>query len=490
MIQVPQNETPLLPDTPEEKHREDALAANSEYQVAVMIKRLLDHALVKDAVTALHQEHDAHLEKLAEYEGEALQNILKDEEAFLREQERRYSARFADERQRSLFHAMTGEYFAQAMGSAKMLRNRLVLDFQRAVIGKQNQEFIDRALSENNLFDDELQTMYRDLVLCNLENLHADLPDAERQSRLDEACRDYYTRIVEHRLAADPARLDAMLSSSAVRRVLGDDAAREFANKAKTAARDESLSRTAQQWVDDDIPAARARIRIASLPERDRPRARELYRYWRHQDNRRRFLEYIVTMEKAWRIVAEGNYRIAAIPSDIRRGHPELYALFVRALEKRAKNGGQPPASDYAYLADFVYDHQPVRWAETLRDAERACRFIEALGGPDGRAFQMALRFIIGKATEEDGLFFEDLLAARSVYERERAAKDIDCDVRSYFAAFVKARSISLKRENHDELPTEQIRSLALACVKKKEKPVSAEIYGDAAQKEPTEEIK
>ncbi len=439
-----------------EQTRQRALAASPEYRIAIMVKRILDHALVKDAVTRLHQEHEEHRAKLAQYEGQEIAAMVKEEEAFLREQERRYTAQFTDERQRSLFNTMTAEYFSQSMAQVKQLRNRKILDYQREVIGRQNQEFVNRALSPENVFNNELQTAYRDLLLFNLENLHDSLPDAEVNALLDEASRDFCVRIVEKRLELDPEQVQIMLDAPAVRRVLGRKTAAEFAAKAKKAVREEKLARMAAAWVEDGIPPGQARINAAAQPEQDRADVLEHYRYFRHQDNRQRFFELIAEMEKSWSHIAEAGYRRSAIPHAIRRNRPELAQLLADSLEQRVRSGGFQPDGDFARLADLVVNHQPRQWSEQVREPAGACRCISHLGGPESKALQAGLRFLTGNASDEDARLFTDVRIAHEFFAENGAGER---DV--FFQQFVKTRRIRMERDKHDELDTAEVRALA-----------------------------
>lgn len=445
----------------------DNAAPTGEAEWRERLRRMLDHAVVKDAVTSLHAEENTQLESLAAYEGIDICQIPTDQKTFLDGQKAKYGAMFVDGAQKRLFAKMTAEYFTGAMMRAVRLQEKKTLEYRNAVIERQNREFLDRALRTENIMNDRMQKTYRDMILFNLENLYEDASEEERRERMDRASESYYRAVLEKRLELDPASVEVMLESAAVCRVLGESAASDFADRAARAVVGEGLRRQAKGWVDEGMGPAEARKR-AETEFADREEAKEVvrhYAWWRYNDNRKVVLTRILNIGKAWRMVKEGGMHIHAIPDWVRRNDGELFAFLRDLLLERDARGGLPAEPEYDALLDWFEKFQPHTTLESLREDARLFRLMTCCGGPDAEAFQVILRLLTGKMERGDRAWFEDLLWARREL-RDSVGGDVPKVLaQSYLAAFDTARRLRLEKDAAAELGCLDSRALIKDCL-------------------------
>ncbi len=410
-------------DQPFSPDLQEALGQNSGISEGVPDQDpqcLFDHAVVKDSITALHQEIDKNLDRLASYEGMAIANILPDQDRHSAEQIHQHKNNMKTPLQQHLFDQMTQELLVRTKQRAKALHLRKIRQYQAETIERQNRELAKRALSEENLFDDQIQTRYRDMILFNLETLHQDLPEKERGERLDDASRELYRKIMDSRLERDPDRLDAILSAPAVRRALGEEEAKNYDAKVARALRDLSVSRAAREWMDGDISPEEAEKRAKQWGE-DETEILDRYRRFRADKNEKQALTHILAVQSAWAALQEGGYRHEASPAWAVRNHPSLYALLQGLLDSWLENGGQAPEPDYArFLAHMTNTNRQEMWA-ALAEEEGAHGFIRAMGGVEGWAFDCASRKLLAKSTVGDKALVRDLLFAREAFSRMAA---------------------------------------------------------------------
>ena len=429
---------------------------------AIRPEDILDHAVVKDALTALHREGDGQLTALAARTGVEIGSIVKDQERFLRDQETRYNARFTDDGQRLLFRQMSREYFGQARERAGAIRDRRILEYREEATLRQNEEFVNQALRPENIFDDLLQTQYRDMLLFNLENLYADLPDADREARLDAACRDYYAAILERRLELDPGRMRVMLAAPSVRRVLGGELTDLYEKQADQAMRADEVRTAGKTWAEAGFDSREAKTEGGRRFPGGEERAAALAEYneCRRLANRRLCLGRMEETTLAWDAMREGGFSRNAIPAGVRRNHPALYDVLARMAEARLRNGGQPPDADYLRLDEFAAGFDPSTTLEKLRDETEIHSLLADLGGPDTSACQAVLRLIAGESTPGDRALFADLGLARSLAEAAAGESATDDELREFLGRFAILRRIRMMRNGVEELDETEVAEL------------------------------
>ena len=441
-------------------------ADKAQYHEAAFTRFLLDHAVVKDAVTVLHKEDDEQTAKLMAYSGIRIDDIVKDHDGFLRAQEAKYGAMFTEPRQKHMFQEMTREYFAMSMERAGALRSSRVREYQEEVIERQNSEFIERALRPENVFNDVLQTRYRDMILFNLENLMAELPEKERRQRMDTASAALYRKILDTRLELDPARLGNMLNASAIHRVLGEEAMEGYKDKVAAAIRDEELRYMAKQWVDDNIDPDAAKDRAQrDVPEKvERVIFLTYYDYWRYNDNRKNYLTRILNASDAWNSVMDGGLHPESIPVWVRRNDHGLRDFLLQAIKTREENGGLPSIPDYSRLADLAESYDPYKQAEKLRDKNVVYGLIAAMGGPDAPAFQTIIRLLLGKMTESDRSWLSALALAKREIQTAGGEEISKAEIQAFLERFDSICRIRREREETGELDELEIQEIIEKC--------------------------
>ena len=430
-----------------------------EYQAAALAREILDRVIVKDAVTSLHLEDDTQMKELAAYSGLKICDIIKDQEKFLHAQESKYIASFADDRQRRMFQHMTREYFAQAMIRARALRNRKVREYQIEVIERQNAEFAERALRQENIFNDAAQTAYRDMILFNLDTLYSDLPEAERKEKLDGASLAFYRKVMDRRLEQNPERLQTMLDAPAVKRVLGKELAEEYGQRTAKAIRDDHIRAEAAKWLAEDLNPGAARLEAdAVFPDpAERSVAWEHYSHNRHLDNQKIYLTRILNIDQTWRALAEEDYRREAIPAWVWRNDPPLLEFLLKQLAAKERAGRTSPEPDYGYFMDFVAGYDPHRMSERLRDDKELYSFVDTLGGPDSPVFQTSLRLLLGKLTGPDEALLRDMRQACESFSLSGAEESFR---NVFLSRFYCSRRIQMAREDVTEFTDAEVTEL------------------------------
>lgn len=433
------------------------------------LDRILDNTLVKEAITSLHIEDDREREKLLAYEPAQICDIVPDYVKFAAAQKKKFDNMLRNNNQRHFFNQATASYFSLARPRAYALRTSRILHLQQETIEKQNREFLARALRPENITNDLLQTQYRNMILHNLDLLVADRPAEERQKILDEAGKDFYSKIMDARLAVNHSSLKPMLDSPAIRRVFSKDELDKYRGAMKAAAANKEISATAFYWVEkgitpDDVGSA-AEKRYSN-PE-EQKQAIELYTRFRYNAKRGVLLRAILDMDKAWRVVKEAEYDFSVIPEWVKNGDSELYAFIVETLDARETAGGIAPEPKRTRLCQFVGEFSPSASAESLARRSTLYTLVRDLGGPDSDAFQTVLRLLLGKTTLADRNWFDALEYARRLFTLTKEDMDSLPDEReeAFLAMFDKARRLKLERDEVDELDPLAIDELARKCL-------------------------
>lgn len=377
------------------------------------VRAILNHAVVKDAVTQLHREDDEQLAVLEQYDGMQICDIKTDHERFLKAQMNKYGAMFKNEAQISLFREMTEKYFGQSRERAKQLQMGKVRQFWGEVVTRQNEEFAERALRNDVVFDDMAVTGYRDLIFYNLENLLAALPSGERKAKMDAAGRAFYCKVLDKRLELGPERLQSMLDAKEIRRVLDDAVWKEYLARAKAALLDDALREKAIKWVEDGIEPLEAKKRAKQIEfDSEREAVLRYYGEFRIRARGSKCFIRLINIGQVWNRVKNGGYQVEAIPEWVRRNDPDLYAFLMECLEKRENNGGRPWPVQWSKICPFFMDFSLRDRLEQLCEEENCFKWILATGGPESDVWSVSLRLLAGKSTKEDELFLRDIQLA------------------------------------------------------------------------------
>jgi hypothetical protein len=414
---------------------------------------VLDIALVKSAITRLHQEEEKQFQTLEQYAETQIAGLVDDHRAFLKTQKDAYDRVLADNRRKNLFEFMTKAYFRQSLERAGELQRRKINEFQVESVSAQNREFLNRALLPENATNDEAQTAYRNMILFNLENLHHDAPKEERDAILDNAAATLYRKIIEKRLEIAPETAAALLEAPSVARILDKEEVREYRRRAAALKKDGALRRRAAAYVDRGLTPRQAKENAGSDSPEDREALLRHYRELRYCDSRKLYLTRILNMETVWRDLMKNEGDRASLPAWVRNTDPALYAAILENLALRERHGGLPPDPEYALLLDFADEFDPYRAAERFRDENALYRFVTGLGGPDAPAFQAVLRMLLGKATQEDKAWLGDLSRAGAVMaERNGGERPDKREAQEWLRRFDAERGILLERGSHDKL--------------------------------------
>ncbi len=382
-----------------------------------------DDASVRNPLTDLPaggREFEKRLAGLAPAEAAGIGRTA---EEFLRGQERELAASLANDSQRRLFAHAFGAFSAALLGRADAIRDAQTKAFLAEVCERQNRAFLDLALRPESLFDDRIQTVYRDMCLLNVDNLSADLPEAERNARLDAAQREFCREILDRRLELDPARMRSMLDAPAIRRVLGGEALAGYEEKAAAAMREDERRAAAAGWLAEGLdPAGARRAAGERFPDPDaRRRALGFYREIREREGREALTGEILEMDRTWREVKSGragdNPRLDAL----RRSDPELAAFMEERLAAWRAAGGRPAGADLAYLLELTDDFDPGEAIEALRGRDALFELFRRLGEATGPECSLYLRLVSGKSTPEDAGRLADLRLARVVMRAAEA---------------------------------------------------------------------
>ncbi len=429
---------------------------------------LLKHLLVKDALTSLHREDDAETAKFLAYSGPQLQDLLPDLKRFLKAQEDKYLAGFKEEGQRRLFQEMSRGYFQNALAQAEALRDRKIREYRQEVCDRQNSELLERALRPENVFNDLLQTDYRNLILYNLESTILDKPESERRQRLDALSRDIYRRIMDKRLELDPQQITVILKAAAVRRVLGEEESALYEEKARTAMRKSEIRRQAYRWLTDNLSPAEVKTlsREAFPDPAEAKEAREEYLTYRYQQNRKQYLARIVDLTRVWRLIKEKDLNPQAIPFWVRHNQPELHTCLKELLNQREANGGAVPDLDYRQFLAFMDSFSPHATADKLQSEAELYQLTLGLGGPDSPAWDVLMRILIGKATPADWNWLENLREARDEFHRQGQSEEAtdksqyQTALNCFLSGFDQARRLMLTKNGTTEMDAISLREL------------------------------
>lgn len=430
----------------------------------------LNLILVKDAITTLHHEDKTQFQTLSAYTGKRIAEIVEEHNKFLQNQRNKYSRTLQTNQQKHLFETMTKAYFEQSLSRAKMLQQQMTRQFHIETVEKQNQEFLARALAPENALNDEAQTAYRNMILFNLENLYEDFPEAEKKTRLDEASKTLYEKIIEKRLEADPAAALPLLAATAVQRVLGDAAIQHYRQQADELKKDRELRIAAAEFVARELTPTEAKKEAAQKKDGDRQTLLRHYDELRYNENRKRYLTCILNMDSVWRDLMRNDANTQLLPAWVKNTAPALYDAVLENADSREKNGGLPPDPDYALLLEFALEYDPKITAERFREEKTLYSFITRLGGPDSPAFQAALRLMLGKATREDKAWFGDLGIAKK--EATQSAIGETCtanELQNLLLRFDTARRIRLQRNGQPELEEFEVRDILIKLNKTRE---------------------
>lgn len=457
----------LLTDaiSPPADQQKKVAAVNLEYQESLKVKSLLRHGMIKDAITNLHREDDAQMAKLEQYDAARIADIPRDHERFLAAQEEKYGAMFADESQRRLFREMTRGYCAHSLMKAKALRNRKASDYLGQAIERQNDELVQRALLPENLFNDEMQTGYRNMILHNHETLLQETGGTERRAKLDAVSNMLYRKILDARLEADPEQLRRMLDAPEIRRVLGKAAVAEYEKKIESALQEMAMRAESRDLAEGEAPPEEARkfLRQKYPDAENSLKAERYYRNYRHAANSSRYLTAILNAANTWKIVMESGLREESIPNWVHRNDPALLDFLLSMLETRRRDGGFPGTPDYCRLLDFAADFAPEEVAEELRTETAVYELMLKLGGPDAGAFEAVLRLVMAKSSEKDRAWFADLRLAAQCARAEFGEKMDAGIVQHFLAGFDVDRRLRMEREGVDRLEEAKIRELIAA---------------------------
>lgn len=427
-------------------------AADRELEAVRRRNALFDDANLRNVLTDMHARGNEFEEGLAKLSGPEVGEIIERAEAFLKSQWRDLQPRLTTERQRRRFEQAFAAFCGTTHARARSLQEHKTLVYRREVTERQNAVFMEQALRVENLFNDRQQTVYRDMCLLNLENLHEDLPEGERREKLDAASAEFCRRVLDKRLELDPARMRTMLDAPAVRRVLGDEALARYEGLAAAAVRNADIRDAARQWAEDgkdpDDAALAATKTFRNADERTAATA--FYREFRERDSRQAAAKNLTAIDEIWREVAHagagGGRRLEAV----RNSDPGLALRLEKALDGLRKTGGAPLAPDYLLLLELTDNFDPFQEAERLRDRHDALDVFLRLGGPEAEALGVYLRFYRGEAGDVDARLVENLRLARDAVLERNADKPSNDDMRRFLALAVENIRIATER-GHDK---------------------------------------
>lgn len=378
---------------------------------------ILNHAIVKDALTSLHQEDNDHFATLQTHSALQLCTMEKDHKAFLEKQKHKYLDSLPSPSLKQLFLSGTQPYFTWSTQRVTSLYNAKVHSYRHEVIERQNEEFITLALQPENAFNDVLQTTYRDMILFNLDTLYESLPKKDRKRHFDQASRTFYNKVIEKRLELDPTRLDSVLSAPVIKRTLSSEEIAKYQNLAENAIRQDTWKQQAQTWLDNNTDSKTVQRTIASTTKTKEETTEFQYIYdaLLNNKNRKQCLSAILNTMNVWNLVMENGAKPESIPSWVSRVNPDLRDYILKALVIREQHGGLCRNIDYMYILDFIENFDISKVLSTFADESRLYSFMERAGGVQSEVFGIILRVILGSLGEEDGRWIDDLMLARNV---------------------------------------------------------------------------
>ncbi|MCD7895953.1 MAG: hypothetical protein LUG50_04675, partial [Planctomycetaceae bacterium] len=225
-----------------------------------------DDAIVRDALTGLHERGNAFRREIENGPGRDAASMDKRTDEFLKEQRKDLAADFQNDRQKSLFAMGFDAYASQTAAWRDAVRDEKTERYEQEVNERQRSMFRDLAVSRETLFDDQAQSRYRDMILLRVDNELRDAPADARQAALDAADGEFCRLVLDRRLEQDPSRTRTLLDSPAVRRVVGDDDIRRYEERAAAALKRDELAAVGRRWSADGMtPDDAAREAEASL---------------------------------------------------------------------------------------------------------------------------------------------------------------------------------------------------------------------------------
>lgn len=386
---------------------------------------LLNHAIVKDTLTSLHQEDDENFDTLQTYSALKLYTMEKEHKTFLQSQKHKFLNSLPDPNLKQLFLTLTKPYFDWSLQRVTNLYLSKINSYRNDVIERQNAEFVNLALKPENAFNDALQTRYRDMILFNLDTLYEDVPNEERKNILDKAEKTFYRKIIEKRLELDPSSIDSILNAAVVRRTLPSDEIDTFTLLASEAVRQDEWKRQAQRWVDEKIDQEEVKRKIVSTTKTDEERNafQAIYDRIVCARDRKECLAAILNTINVWNIVIENGGRVEDIPLWVDRVNPVLKEYIVEALERRERCGGRGEVVNYLFVLDFIERFEAGKGFGEICEEKKLYLLIEKAGGVESEVFGVLLRFIVGAKEEGDEKWIEDFLVAREVL-KERGGEE------------------------------------------------------------------
>lgn len=392
------------------------------------IAMILNLAVVKEAVTALHRDEDDAMRLLEEIRSSEICDITANHEKFLKERMAAGENACKNEEQKALFRKMTATFLARSRDRAQATQQRKTLEYWTKTVEEQNAEFLARALREENVANDTAVTMYRDLILYNMENLLAHFPAAERNAKLHAAKSAFYEKVLEKRLEHDPAGTRALTEKAEIRRILGDAVCDEIAAKAAKAEREEAVAATARKWAEEKLPPDEAAHHAESTftDEVERRQAMDNYLRARFEDNKATLDARVTNTSETWERLKEAEYDENAIPLWTVRNDPAFASCLRDCLRGRGDAGGGEGRADYESFLRFLEQfEQEGLWKtmERLREEEKFHALLVAAGGPEGELWTLAARLLQSKAEERDKEF---TAALRAEWGQGRSREDME----------------------------------------------------------------
>ena len=427
---------------------------SQELQAIRQRNATFDDATVRSALTDLHESGDDFERKLSELPGRQANDIGKFTDSFLKEQRENLASQMTNDQQKRHFELGFGAFSGETLVRSKAMREEKTRSWQSEVTERQNQVFLNRALRTDAVFNDEVQTGFRNMYLLNVDNLHADLPEAERKAKIDAANSDFCKQVLDKRLELDPARMRTMLDAPAVRRVLGDEVMKAYETKAALAVRTDEIGTLSKNWVDSGIEPGEAERMVFKLyPDKnERGFAFEQYQNLREKASREVVTQNLLHIDKTWREVRESGVGDNPRLGVLRHTDPELASHMEKALLDQRKNGGAPAKPDYALLLKLTDDFDPRRSAENLRDRQQLLDVYGKLGGTESPEFSTYLRTFLGKSTPEDASRLDSLRLARDIATADRDGDIPDSDMSKYLHQFSENSRIFMDRNGYKEL--------------------------------------
>lgn len=428
--------------------------ANRELEAIKKRNAAFDDAHLRSVLTDMHERGDAFEESLEKLSGREVGDIIKRTETFLKNQWKDLQGRLTSDRQRRFFESAFASFRDTTYSRARALQEHKTRLYQAEVTERQNKVFLEQALRPENLFNDELQTVYRDMCLLNLDNLHPELPERERTGKLDAASAEFCRRILDKRLELDPARMRRMLDAPAVRRVLGTELLERYESRAAEAARNEAIRENARQWAEAEMNPADAGKKAAAMyrDAAEREAALKFYREFREPESRLEAARNLTEIDAAWREITREKNGASRSLNAVRHSDPELAVRLEEALASHRRSGGVPARPDYPFLLRLTDAFDPFDAAEELRDRLRAVEVYIRLGGPEAQELGLYLRMFQGTARSDDQALLEALRLARDCALAKREETVSIDEMKRYLGLFIENMRLFMKKNESGAL--------------------------------------